>query len=188
MISLEFEKMLIQFCAPTLLGLKAASLISVSRGEMPDLFAQIARCNRTLGACGLRFSVLCECNRRNLVYVYRPALLEKRLADVECRALLARWDYPVEEGIGQMLLHLRGRIARCSDFPHEIGLFLDYPIPDVAAFIENAGADCKLCGYWKVYCDVESAKACFARYDACRAHLMAHFAAGNTISTLLTAG
>ena len=55
------------------------------------------------------------------------------------------------------LARLRARLAQGGAFPHEIGLFLDYPADDVLAFVEKGGAGCKLCGYWKVYGDEEKA-------------------------------
>lgn len=188
MISEPLEKMLIRFSAPTLMGIKAASLLSVDRTKIPELFRNVALCNRIFNKLGLRFAILCECNNRNLLYVYRPALLAEQLQKPECAELLERYGYPVQDRLGKMLLHLRSRIALCRSFQHEIGLFLDYPIDDVVAFIEKLGADCKLCGYWKVYCDVERAKACFAQYDACRDYLMDCNARGYSISNLLLAG
>lgn len=35
--------------------------------------------------------------------------------------------------------HLERRIGQCEEFPHEIGLFLGYPLGDVRGFIENQG-------------------------------------------------
>ncbi len=67
------------------------------------------------------------------------------------------------------LAHLKARIAdRSGEFPHEIGIFLGYPLPDVKGFIEHRGRDCKLCGIWKVYGDEKAAGTLFARYERCR--------------------
>lgn len=188
MIAEPLEKMLIRFSAPTLMGVKAASLLSVDRTEIPELFKKVAVFNRTFREHGLRFSVLCECNKRNLLYVYRPEMLQRKLEKKDHLELLEQYGYPVEEGVGKMLLHLRSRIAMCNSFPHEIGLFLDYPFSDVVSFIENSGEDCKLCGYWKVYSDVERAKECFSQYDACRDYMLARYFSGCSISSLLHAG
>ncbi len=49
--------------------------------------------------------------------------------------------------INRLIMKLREE----PDFPHEIGLFLGYPLEDVKSFIENK-ADCSKCsGCWKVY-------------------------------------
>ena len=63
---------------------------------------------------------------------------------------------------------LRMRLASGDGFPHEIGLFLGYPVEDVLGFIENAGQNCKCCGCWKVYCNECEAVRTFARYKKCR--------------------
>lgn len=62
-----------------------------------------------------------------------------------------------------MEYHFEGK-----EFPHEIGIFLGYPIWDVEGFIEHKGQNYKFCGYWKVYQDVEGAKLKFKEYDRIR--------------------
>ncbi|KZL90569.1 hypothetical protein CLMAG_43410 [Clostridium magnum DSM 2767] len=49
--------------------------------------------------------------------------------------------------------------------PHEIGIFLGYPVDDVAFFIDCPNEKCKMVGYWKVYHDIEEAKNIFKKYD-----------------------
>ena len=66
------------------------------------------------------------------------------------------------------LAHLKERLAGQEGFPHEIGLFLDYPLGDVIGFIENAGHNFKCSGCWKVYCNECEAVKLFARYKKCR--------------------
>lgn len=45
----------------------------------------------------------------------------------------------------QLLERLSGRISASEDFPHEIGLFLGYPVDDVTGFIQNKGRNYLLC-------------------------------------------
>ena len=59
------------------------------------------------------------------------------------------------------------RVYSCGGFPHEIGLFLGYPIDDVISFIENKGKNFKCCGCWKVYHDEDNAKKTFEKYKKC---------------------
>lgn len=139
--------------------------------------------------CCLRAGILplCECKQRRLLFVYRPASLKNSLSAPQAAAILRGFGYDTGQGLDGMLAALRGRFAGACGFPHEIGLFLDYPPKDVQAFIETGGEGCKLCGYWKVYHDVEAARERFACFDACRACLGRMLAAGNTISQLLCA-
>ena len=41
--------------------------------------------------------------------------------------------------------------AEAADFPHEIGVFLGYPLEDVVGFIRHRGKCFTCCGCWKSY-------------------------------------
>ena len=71
--------------------------------------------------------------------------------------------------------------TKCDDFPHEIGIFLGYPAEDVRGFVENGGCNYKLCGCWKVYGSVESARRKFAAYDRCREYLCGRLEQGEDL-------
>ena len=66
-----------------------------------------------------------------------------------------------------MLAQLSQRLCCEEDFPHEIGVFLGYPLADVIGFIQNRGKNFTACGYWKVYTDPTAAQAEFDRYKKC---------------------
>lgn len=52
-------------------------------------------------------------------------------------------------------------------FPHEIGVFLGYPLQDVKGFIENNGRNSKYTGLWKVYGDKAASIRMFEKYRKC---------------------
>ena len=64
------------------------------------------------------------------------------------------------------LNQLVSRLRDTSDVPHEIGLFLGYPPEDVSGFLENR-KPCSCPGPWKVYGNVEEARARFDLYKKC---------------------
>lgn len=162
----ELEQLLARHCAPVLLGEKAANLVAIDPRKVRALDRRVAEWNRAFAKRGLVFTLVCCCERRSLLLVYRPGLLAPRLRrDAQA---LARFGYAPGDGLESHLERLKTRL-QAGPFPHEIGFFLDYPTEDVLAFVEQGGAACKLCGYWKVYGDVEAARARFARFDACRA-------------------
>ena len=84
-----------------------------------------------------------------------------------------------------LLSHLKKRLSQSEAFPHEIGLFLGYPLEDVIGFCRHKGEGCKLCGYWKVYGDVESARKSFALFDRCRELLFSHLLSGAPLQELV---
>ena len=185
MLQPQVEQILAWHCAPTLLGAKASNLVALPAGHV-ECPGELARsCNQELGGGGLVFTLLCSCRKNALMLVYRPALLQQKLENPEAQNILRYYGYPVGKGLQPMLRKLRERLEELDGFPHEIGLFLDYPPEDVEGFIRNRGADCKMCGYWKVYSDVAQAKARFACYDACRKCLCGLVESGNTISGLV---
>ena len=72
------------------------------------------------GCCGAR-------GDRALLYLFRPARLQQDLDQPGARSLLARYGYrafQAEEALAQLQTRLREQ----GGFPHEIGLFLGYPL------------------------------------------------------------
>lgn len=102
---------------------------------------------------------------RGLIYVYRPKKLSADLQNELAAGLLRECGYPCSDE-NTCLRCLIRRLDESADFPHEIGLFLGYPPEDVDGFINRRG-ECKCCGFWKVYGDVDSAQKLFARYRKC---------------------
>ena len=112
--------------------------------------------------------------------------IEANLTTVRAQVLLKRFGYRSLE-IEDALFRLRGRFTAEEDFPHEIGLFLGYPIEDVEGFIANGGKGCKCSGCWKVYGDVEKAQALFDSYKECRRRLMTQWNHGASVTSLAVA-
>ena len=146
----RFEKKLAFHTAPSLLGIKCASLFTLSRSEF-DIGGNARRFNRRAAARGLKIKVLreeCSCAGRSLILVYSPKLLAARLSAPENRELLREYGYTDDMPLDECLERLSER-TKCDDFPHEIGIFLGYPAEDVRGFVENGGCNYKLCGCWK---------------------------------------
>ncbi|MGN1101541.1 MAG: DUF3793 family protein [Huintestinicola sp.] len=114
--------------------------------------------------------IICSCKNRALMFVYSQKMLGNRLADNAVRSVLAEYGY-TDFSVDKCLERLSMRIGESDIFPHEIGIFLGYPVEDVVGFIENKGENFKLCGAWKVYGSVENAKRTFSNYDKCRIFL-----------------
>jgi hypothetical protein len=185
----SFEKALVGHCSPTLIGIKPANLLSLSKANYPQLPALIAAYIRSLAGKGISFRIVCECGCRWLLLVYRHQMLWEQLSAPSVQALLRQAGYPVSQttSLETLLEHLSRRLTASEEFPHEIGLFLGYPLADVIGFCQHRGENCKLCGYWKVYGDVESAQRCFAMFDQCRAALSARLMSGCPLTELVTA-
>lgn len=181
------DQVLAYHCGPALAGLKAANLVSLSREEFPYLEERTAAYGKVFRSKGVAFRILCHCGGNTLLLVFRPELLCRQLRHPLAVRLLARDGYPLEQGLEPMLDWLSRRLGRRGEFPHEIGLFLGYPPEDVEGFQRHRGRGCKLCGYWKVYSDVNRAQSLFRRYDRCRACLCARLAKGMSLPEVFRA-
>lgn len=180
-----FEQKLAFHTAPSLLGIKCASLVSLRNDEF-DVAANTERFNRRAAARGLEIKTVCVCKNRALLLVYNRRKLAERLCRSDCRAVLRSCGYTDDMDCEDCLAHLGRRIAaEEGGFPHEIGIFLDYPVEDVIGFIENNGCNFKLCGYWKVYGNAEKAQRTFDNYNKCRKFLCNKLSEGQDICRAL---
>ncbi len=165
----RLEQMLAFHSAPTLLGVKCANLFAVNQTELSlsDIESYFKN-QSALRSLSVRF--LCRCNDRALLYVYHKELLEMWFSDKRVSNLLEQYGYDKNLTTDEKLDILEERIS-CSSFPHEIGIFLGYPVDDVLGFIENKGANYLFCGFWKVYSNLSGAKKTFNEYVYCRDYL-----------------
>ena len=188
----NFETVMIEQCSPVLAGLKAAGLFRYETRDCKDLAQRVRGWNERLGEKGLRVRVLKGCARthRYLVYVYRESRLREVLADENVRGFLAQEGYQLPEAAGDcepLLRQLSRRLCCAAEFPHEIGIFLGYPLADVVGFIENRGQNFTCCGCWKAYGDPAAARQHFAQLRKCTAVYLRLFHSGTPIQRLAVA-
>ncbi|MBQ7153940.1 MAG: DUF3793 family protein [Synergistaceae bacterium] len=151
---------LLCFCAPTITGLKAATLMNFRRASHEDMrSAWLKNAGKWLDPLGVKWLML---NEECLVLIYRRELLARALGCSEACTILAEHGYPLHD-VDACLECLKRKFR--EGLPHEIGLFLDYPPDDVRGFIENRCAKKLSCPcYWKVYGNVREAKRKFTEY------------------------
>lgn len=161
------EKYLIEHCSPTLASLKTANLFSYRYSSEQGLEQDVFRWNNHLADKGIVLIILRKREGAALIYVCRSSHLKRDLSRPGVALFLQRYGYwSVEPAYA--LLQLRQRLIESEDFPHEIGVFLGYPLGDVIGFIKNAGKSSKCSGCWKVYCNECEAVRTFAKYKKCR--------------------
>ena len=191
-----FEQELIEHCSPTLASIKAASLFTYTYKSLKELHVRVTYWNSKMKRKGITFDILSENVGVNkaLIYVYRRADLEKILNRDEIRRFLLNHgslidDNEIVGGVNceNIILQLKKKFEKLNQFPHEIGIFLGYPIGDVKGFIENHGCNCKCTGYWKVYCNEEEATKTFRKYKKCRHIYMNLWISGRSVMQLTVA-
>lgn len=176
----EFEKIIAYHSAPVFFGTKPSALFSMDKNkfcieENIHLFNCMALCR------GVKIVILKELKQRSVLFLYNEKLLIKVLHESRVQNFIGNFGYNSCNNIKEWLSRLSLRINENCEFPHEIGVFLGYPIKDVIGFIENKGKNYLLCGYWKVYSDVEKAKLTFQNYNKCRIYLCRKIDSGEDI-------
>lgn len=154
----EVERVIINQCSPVLMGVKPAALFPF--GCDCDYLSRFLPGN-------VELFVLRKTGDRFLLMLYEKTILEETVLIDAIRRFLSGLGYPQGSSIPYLLRYLKQQFEH-AEFPHEVGLFLGYPMEDVLGFIEHKGQNYKFRGYWKVYGDVDKAKTCFRQYDLCR--------------------
>ena len=186
------ETVLARHAAPCLAGIKPANLVAFASADVQ--WCNIY--NTLLNAQGIFFRPLCVDKSRAQILVYRKALLARFCLEPEAAAALRSFGYKPEWGIDAIILRLRDRMTafvshrngHCKNlFPHEIGLFLGYPVEDVVQYVRTGGQNCLFCGYWKVYSNPERARHLFHQYTECKERFALQIKSGMTICEIVRA-
>jgi hypothetical protein len=180
------EEYIVRNCAPTLAGIKTASMFSCPCCEPEKLRNFLKDMNRRLNPKGIRLLPLKVSEKRALIYVYRPERLSADICNTCAYKLLNDAGYDTR-CCQRCLVNLINKLRYQTEFPHEIGLFLGYPPEDVQGFILNKAQDYKLSGLWKVYGDVEDAKKRFELFKKCDRIYFNQWSQGKDIEQLTVA-
>lgn len=180
------EKLLIAHCAPTLAGIKTGSLFQCSFTSMDDLRVEVQNANSKLNEKGIYIEILRTKGLGALLLTFRPNCLARDLRKKGVSEFLEGFGYR-KTSLRLTLARLKERLEEEEGFPHEIGLFLGYPLMDVIGFIENGGQNSKCAGCWKVYRDEKEAVKLFDRYRKCKEIYLKMFTEGRSIMQLIVA-
>jgi len=180
---IKTDKYFIHYLAPTLCGIKPANLFTLAESDF--IKADVKHWENRLKNQNLCLEVFKSSENRWTIFAYDFVWIRKILSDVLVQSYLRGKGYsnPLDtiKSLDELFLRLKNR----NGFPHEIGLFLGYPIEDVISFEENQGRNCKYCGYWKSYCNPEEAKKCCAQYNLCSQMCNQWFDEGLTIPQII---
>lgn len=183
MSKVKFESILANHCAPVLMGTKLSNLISLSKANASYDEALLKKYKDIFMAYGIAIEKLCECEASMLLLIYNEERLARYIQKPRIAKFLKDYGYEAIE-LDQCLSTLKSKL-RHFEFPHEIGIFLGFPIDDVIGFIKNEGQNYLYCRYWKVYARPESTKRTFELYDGLRTFVKTKLMDGYTIESLM---
>ena len=152
-------------CAPVLAGVKPSNMLVLENKHIRDVV-------RVLEGTGLSWRCLYAGEEKNIWLLYRKEAMEETVLGKEQMLFLRQLGYE-EDTLERMLIKFSQRFRQYRKdknlpFPHEMGVFLGYPMADVKGFIKYEGKNYLYCGYWKVYENVEERKELFRTYEEIR--------------------
>lgn len=148
---------------------------------------ELARISMKLHNTNISLIILCTFKKRHLVMVYRAKELEEHLRSKEVSDYLREFGYRRDDFISNLIrLHQRmnGFYNKMKEFPHEVGVFLGYPICDIKGFLENKGERYLHSGYWKIYGNLEETRKKFLSYDEAREIAIDEFLSGRELESI----
>ena len=180
------EEYLIGHCSPTLASLKTANLMNIPFENIETLENSIEKTNKELNGKGVELLILKKSDKTALIYAYRKSRLQNDLKQSGVKEFLNEYGYESTD-LDYCIERLKSRLKSGETFPHEIGIFLGYPLGDVKGFIENAGKNSKCSGCWKVYCNECEAIKPFEKYEKCKKIYHKLWLQGRSIAKLTVA-
>lgn len=173
--------MMVKHAGLTLANFKLASLFRVTTQQVPNVLECVSYFQSKCSPFGYKLRILKRTDQDCLIYLYHHTRLQSCLSSPVIQHHLAVNGYTDFE-VDQVLATLSHRL-KSSSFPHEIGLFLGYPLRDVLAF--SQGKPCKVKGYWCVYCRAKQCQRKFERFSCCLRQMEASLAKGLSLTELL---
>lgn len=150
--------------SPVFTGFKPASLIGIDNNDkhLLSLWEKVG--DEYLKNLNLKSITLKKYDNKDILLIYNEETLLNSINEDGNKAFLQRIGYTNFEDLDEILSQLYERYNKYH-CPHEIGIFLGIPLPDVEAFMDCEGKQCLMCGYWKVFSNEEKAKELFRIYD-----------------------
>lgn len=155
---------LVEILAPVVLGVKPAELLNVEMNNDSEWeeFKAIFLKNSAL-----RIKEIRELNGRLQVLFYQRDILNAVLTERPILNFLLSLNYPSKYVLEDYLNWLKGKIISVK-FPHEIGVFLGYPLKDVVGFMGLLPLPYQRTLGWKIYGDEKRSLDIYRRHSQAR--------------------
>ncbi|WP_236021527.1 DUF3793 family protein [Geomesophilobacter sediminis] len=168
-------------CAEVLAGAKPANILSLADKPRPcgrNLYRLWQKHGaELLSKSDLSARVLADRGSSILIIFFRPDTLAGLLQRRDVATVLGKAGYPATQDPDQALGILQSRMTG-GEFPHEVGVFLGYPLKDVVGFMGWGKPRFTCQGPWKIYGDPTPSLQLAETHRACRCLMSSRLAAG----------
>lgn len=168
-------------CAPVITGIKVSNLFIIDKNMVGELYDII-------DGTDISAFFLYEDEIKANILLYRKNELQQYLLRKENQKFIRNLGYEsvyIDELLPEFAVRFSFYQLTQSEFPHEMGILLGYPVEDVEGFIINNGKNELYTGYWKVYDNLPEKLVLFNYYEAAREHFICLLAKGMDMSSIL---
>ena len=180
---MSFDQIIVQSSSPTFCDIKPGNLFFVKNEDFDN--DKFEAWKESFFKRGLMASYAQISETSTAILVLNVCWCRKILDDVFVQAYLSEKGYHTSS-VFDFVEELFSRMIENEGFPHEVGLILGYPVEDVIEFENHQGHDCKYCGCWKSYSDVDKARDCHCRFTECSRLCKKWYDEGYSINQIIT--
>lgn len=151
-INSSYIKWLLEILGPVILGSKPCEIINISskdikgREKIKDIKSFFKDCSK------ISYEIINLNNDSIRILFINKEALNNALINKKCLSFLRFLGYPKEYSIDMYMQKLIEKL-KTKDFPHEIGIFLGYPLKDVLGFMGYGKNELYTTCVWKIYGD-----------------------------------
>lgn len=169
--------------AEVLEGVKPANLISVSNRRRPcgrNLYQLWRLTGReVIAGSGLAAREIVDRGGAVLLLLYSPSAIKALLERPNVAAVLKRSGYE-DLSCHELVLDELAMRVKSLDFPHEIGVFLGYPLKDVAAFMGLVQIPFSCQGPWRIFGNPRDSLQLAETFRCCRIRMAERLAGSDS--------
>lgn len=162
-IDSSYIKWILELLGPIILGSKPSEIINISAmdtekdmktKEIEEFFKNCSR---------ISYKIIYKDNGSVRILFINKEALTKAFENKKCINFLKFIGYPKEYKIDTYINVLIDKL-QYNEFPHEIGIFLGYPLKDVVGFMGYGNYKFYKTKYWKIYGDPEVSDKLYNRF------------------------
>ncbi len=158
----NLEKSIIDHSGLAIAGHKISCLQSFHFSDYSSFYAEYLIIKEKLLRLGVSCDILSLRRSSALFLIYNVSTLKLYLSNNMISLYLEKFGYESKMSVEEKLLKLKQRMSD-GKFPHEVAVFLGYPLDDIEGFMINP-QNYKYAGMWKVYSNVTEKKQLFEKY------------------------
>ncbi|MBU5335680.1 DUF3793 family protein [Intestinibacter bartlettii] len=159
----SYIKRIIRLIGPVILGSKPSEIVNIP-GCIEDKERKLNEIEGFFGNCRkVKYEIIKVHDGSKRVLFINEKSMNRCLSDKKCKNFLKFLGYPKEYNFETYMKELVFRLES-EEFPHEIGIFLGYPLKDVLGFMGYGKQEFVEVCSWRIYGDKEVSYKVYNRF------------------------